>query len=89
MHILGFILLDAIASFVFFIEHAQSLVYILICRWLFQDGEKFRNRTMFDILFVRDTNPLTAQIAFLYQIFTQSSTTDSYVIPIDPAARFV
>jgi 5'-3' exoribonuclease 4 len=44
---------------------------------------------MFDILFVRDTNPLTAQIAFLYQIFTQSSTTDSYVIPIDPAARFV
>jgi hypothetical protein len=39
---------------------------------------------MFDILFVCNSNSLTAQIAFLYQIFTQSSTTYSYVIPIDP-----
>jgi hypothetical protein len=44
---------------------------------------------MFDMLFLRDTHPLTAQIAFLYQIFSQSSTTGPYVIPIDPAARFV
>ncbi|GJM96893.1 hypothetical protein PR202_ga13767 [Eleusine coracana subsp. coracana] len=50
------------------------------------DEEKFRNRTMFDILYVRQTHPLTAQIGFLYQIYNQSSTVDPYVIPIDPAA---
>lgn len=51
------------------------------------EEERFRNRTMFDIIYVRETHPLAAQIAFLYQMCTQPSTTDpSYLIPIDPAA---
>uniref|UniRef100_A0A0D9W034 5'-3' exoribonuclease n=1 Tax=Leersia perrieri TaxID=77586 RepID=A0A0D9W034_9ORYZ len=49
------------------------------------DEERFRNRTMFDILYVRETHPLAAQIAFLYQICSQSPDA-SYIIPIDPAA---
>ncbi|KAG8098532.1 hypothetical protein GUJ93_ZPchr0013g36588, partial [Zizania palustris] len=51
------------------------------------DEERFRNRTMFDILYVRETHPLTPQISFLYQMFSQSSVKDvSYIIPIHPAA---
>ncbi|KAL6638032.1 hypothetical protein ACP70R_025604 [Stipagrostis hirtigluma subsp. patula] len=50
------------------------------------EEEKFRNRTMFDILYVRETHPLAPQIAFLYQMYSQSSRTDPYVFPIDPAA---
>uniref|UniRef100_A0A0D9ZEC4 5'-3' exoribonuclease n=1 Tax=Oryza glumipatula TaxID=40148 RepID=A0A0D9ZEC4_9ORYZ len=49
------------------------------------DEERFRNRTMFDILYVRETHPLAAQIAFLYQMCSQSPNA-SYIIPIDPAA---
>lgn len=42
---------------------------------------------MFDIIYVRETHPLAAQIAFLYQMYSQHSITDpSYHIPIDPAA---
>jgi hypothetical protein len=40
---------------------------------------------MFDILYVRETHPLAAQIAFLYQMCSQSPNA-SYIIPIDPAA---
>jgi hypothetical protein len=43
---------------------------------------------MFDILYVRETHPLAAQIAFLYQMCSQSPNA-SYIIPIDPAARSV
>ncbi|KAL5210007.1 hypothetical protein ABZP36_005630 [Zizania latifolia] len=51
------------------------------------DEERFRNTTMFDMLYVRETHPLTTQIAFLYQMFSQSSVKDvSYIIPIHPAA---
>jgi 5'-3' exonuclease len=50
------------------------------------EEEKFRNRTMFDIIYVRDSHPLTAQIAFLYQMYNHLPRTDPYVIPIDPAA---
>ncbi|CAL4944836.1 unnamed protein product [Urochloa decumbens] len=49
------------------------------------EEEKFRNRTMFDIIYVRETHPLTAQIAFLYQMYNHLPRTDPYVIPIDPA----
>jgi hypothetical protein len=60
------------------------------CCWLLQEEERFRNTTMFDIIYVRETHPLAAQIAFLYQMYSQHSITDpSYVIPIDPAARLV
>lgn len=44
---------------------------------------------MFDIIYVRDVHPLTAQIAFLYQNYNHLPRTDPYVIPIDPAARLV
>ncbi|KAM0884299.1 hypothetical protein ACQ4PT_031076 [Festuca glaucescens] len=51
------------------------------------EEERFRNTTMFDIIYVRETHPLAAQIAFLYQMYSQHSITDpSYLIPIDPAA---
>ncbi|KAL5219105.1 hypothetical protein ABZP36_019789 [Zizania latifolia] len=51
------------------------------------DDERFRNRTMFDILYVWESHPLAAQIAFLYQMYSQSSVKDAYyIIPIDPAA---
>ncbi|OEL36318.1 5'-3' exoribonuclease 4 [Dichanthelium oligosanthes] len=50
------------------------------------EEEKFRNRTMFDIIYVRDSHPLIAQIAFLYQMYNHLPRTDPYVIPIDPAA---
>lgn len=56
---------------------------------LSQEEEKFRNRTMFDIIYVRDTHPLTAQIIFLYQNYYHLSRIDPYVIPIEPAARLV
>jgi 5'-3' exoribonuclease 4 len=45
---------------------------------------------MFDIIYVRETHPLAAQIAFLYQMYSQQMITDpSYCISIDPAARLV
>ena len=45
---------------------------------------------MFDIIYVRETHPLAAQIAFLYQMYSQQMIADpSYCIPIDPAARLV
>lgn len=44
---------------------------------------------MFDIIYVRETHPLTAQIAFLYRMYNHLPRTDPYVIPIDPAARSV
>jgi len=44
---------------------------------------------MFDIIYVRDTHPLTAQIMFLYQNYYHLSRTDPYVIPIQPAVRLV
>ena len=44
---------------------------------------------MFDIIYVRDSHPLTAQIVFLYQMYNNLPRTDPYVIPIDPAARSV
>ena len=45
---------------------------------------------MFDIIYVRETHPLAAQIAFLHQMYSQQMITDpSYCIPIDPAARLV
>lgn len=62
-----------------------------ICMFLLslQEEERFRNTTMFDIIYVRETHPLTAQIAFLYQMYNHLPRTDPYVIPIDPAARSV
>ncbi|VAI37926.1 unnamed protein product [Triticum turgidum subsp. durum] len=51
------------------------------------EEERFRNTTMFDIIYVRETHPLAAQIAFLHQMYSQQMITDpSYCIPIDPAA---
>lgn len=50
------------------------------------EEEKFRNRTMLDIIYVRDTHPLITQIIFLYQNYYHLSRTDPYVIPIEPAA---
>jgi len=44
---------------------------------------------MFDIIYVRDTHPLSSQIMFLYQNYYHLSRTDPYVIPIQPAVRLV
>jgi 5'-3' exonuclease len=79
----------------FFIQGVAKLPFIDEMRLLAEtrkledtltEEEKFRNRTMFDIIYVRDSHPLTAQIAFLYQMYNHLPRTDPYVIPIDPAA---
>lgn len=66
-----------------------SILAELYFCWLSQEEEKFRNRTMLDIIYVRDTHPLITQIIFLYQNYYHLSRTDPYVIPIEPAARLV
>lgn len=57
---------------------------------LLQDEEKFRNSTMYDILYVRDIHPLGSQVLLLYKTISQlTSKEPTYVLPIDPLARFV
>ena len=86
----GCTLVSFSAAFLFWALFSISIVRCVYYFWyLLQEQEKFRNRTMFDIIYVRDSHPLTAQIVFLYQMYNHLPRTDPYVIPIDPAARSV
>ncbi|KAJ4744778.1 5'-3' exoribonuclease 2 [Rhynchospora pubera] len=49
------------------------------------EEEKFRNSTMYDILYVRNTHPLASQMLVLYQTSSQLTNKDPAVIfPMDP-----
>ncbi|KAJ3669918.1 hypothetical protein LUZ60_010242 [Juncus effusus] len=51
------------------------------------DEEKFRNSTLYEILYVRDTHPLAPQVVVLYHTVSQYGLTDPpYVLPINPLA---
>lgn len=55
-----------------------------------QEEEKFRNSTMYDMLYVRDIHPLASQVLLLHQTSYQlTSKEPAYILPIDPLLRLV